>query len=271
MSLFVAVTHRAGALLAAAACCRRRPSQRTRASSARSTASANASSTAWTRATRALLHLALAHRPTVFAVGIAALVVVAVVLLPRIGFELAAADRRGRGHGRRRAGRRARASRSPRRCCIGLEDGDHAARAGGDDAHHPGRRRRRRLRRRLDATAATSTSGSCRRTSARARATRSRMDLRRQLSGIPGVDRPRPRLGRQQPDEPRPGRRRRRRPPVARDPRPRPRRRAQAVAQDAKDVLDTDAGHRRRRGSAATRAVRSWPCGSIATRRRCSA
>ena len=69
------------------------------------------------------------------------------------------------------------------------------------------------------------------------------MDLRRQLSGMPGRHHPRQRLGRQQPDEPVPlGRQQRRRPPGARDSRRGPRRRAAARAGARRTLLDSTPG-----------------------------
>ena len=145
--------------------------------------------TAWTTATRRMLHLALHHRPTVVRHRRRAVRRGASLMLPdastssslpqtdegevTVDAELAVGTRIERTEA----------------VLIGLEETIRAARARSDDADHPGRRRRRRrrLRRRRDATAATSTCAWCRATSARARTIRSRMDLRRQLSGIPGV------------------------------------------------------------------------------------
>ena len=98
-----------------------------------------------------MLHLALAHRPTVFATGFAP-------VRRRDGADardrlrVPAADRRGRSAGRRRAGGRL-AHRAHRGGDPGRGRAGQAAGAGGRALHQPGRRRRwrRRLRRRLDA------------------------------------------------------------------------------------------------------------------------
>ena len=137
---------RAGALLALAAHAGR-GSGSAPASWRASTASASGSSSAWTRATARLIHLALAHRPTVIA-GAAASGRRRRPALPAGRHRAAAADRRGRGQRQRRA-RRRHARRAHRRRDAPARGDGQGVRARGDDAHHQRRRRRRRrLRRR---------------------------------------------------------------------------------------------------------------------------
>ncbi len=99
-----------------------------------------------------MLHLALAHRPTVFATGFG-LFAVAMVLMREHRLRVPAADRRGRSPGRRRA-RGGVAHRTHRGGDPGRGRAPQAAGAGGRALHQPGRWRWwwRRLRRRLNAS-----------------------------------------------------------------------------------------------------------------------
>ena len=225
-----------------------------------------------------MLHLALAHRPTV--VGLSAASVVAAALhLPDAADRVLDADRRGPGAGERRAARRARASRSPTPVLDRVEQMIRRARARSDRhdrergrgrrrlrARRPRRRRRRQPRQHPAAADAEGRADAVERAD--------RDGSAPPALGHPGRDRPRERVGRQQPDESVPlGRRRQRR--------------RRGLLRSRFAARTSSESQRRRAGrprtcstrcrasptpaSAATKAVRSWRCASIARRRRCSA
>ena len=174
-----------------------------------------------------------------FAVGIAAFVA-AVFVLPR-----------GRLRAPCRRPTRARspstpsspsapASSGPRRCSSALEDAHPPGRAGGDDAHHPGRRRRhgRRLREQRHQPRQHHRAPGRRKDERERSSEQIAMDLRRQLSGLPGVViRARASGGLADARHWAATTTRRL---VGRDPRPRPRRSAR-LARDAKALIEHDA------------------------------
>ena len=170
-----------------------------------------------------LLHLSLHHRPTVFAVGIAAFVA-ALVLLPRVGFEFQPTTDEGEVtvDAELAVGTRLEVTEA---ALIGLEETIRETtpeammlitQAGGGGGGGGGFGNQQTNRGSI--TVRLVPKDERQRTSEQIA-----MDLRRRLSGLPGRDHPRPRLRR--PADAHAGRRRRRRqPPLGRGPRPRPRR-----------------------------------------------
>ena len=134
-----------------------------------------------------LLHVALAHRPTVFATGIV-LFVLALYLGRFIGVELQPTTDEGEVtvDAELAVGTRVEITEDVLHPPRGRDQGE---RARSHHAHHVGWRRRcgRRLRRRLGPSRQCQRPADRPRTSGSAAAKRSRMTLRRELSGIPGV------------------------------------------------------------------------------------
>ena len=195
----------------------------------RSTASAKASSSAWTRATARLIHVALNHRPTVIGAAVA-LVVAAVVIYPMIGVELMPQTDEGEVNVNAELGVGTRVERTeeallrleemvkqhvPEATTI-ITNGGGGGDNGGGGGGGGGQTNRGQIRIQLvprDQRTRTNEEIS--------------MDLRRQLAGLPGVIvRANPAGGNFQLQRLLGGGGNQDAPPGARDPRPRPRRRA---------------------------------------------
>ena len=265
----------AGALLEAARCCRRRSKQRKGLGGTLFTCERERSSKGWTTGTGGSCTRRWRIVRSWSAIG-AASVVAAVLMFPLLEYRARAADRRGRGAGDGGARRRARASSAPTPILSRLEQMTQQLVPEATDAHRQRRRRRRRWRRRRFGGGGTS----------RGiiqlflvpkdeRDAVERADCVRAAPaavGHPGRHRPRQRERRQQPAQPAAVRAAR---TTAAAWRSKSAAKTSTTRAAARAGRARTCSRRRRasptRGSHATKAVPSWPCGSIARRPRCSA